>query len=90
MKWGLVIRYLMKISGYSRQQFTRLIVQCRKTGRRQRRQRTVSSFKPRYTEKDVLPLAAIDERHDAPCGQAVKMPSERVCEVFGQVQGGAR
>jgi len=30
---GVVIRYLMKISGYSRQQLTRLIAQYRKTGR---------------------------------------------------------
>ena len=29
---GVVIRYLMKISGYSRQQLTRLIAQYRKTG----------------------------------------------------------
>ena len=36
----VVIRYLMKISGYSRQQFTRLITQYRKPGRLQRRQRT--------------------------------------------------
>jgi hypothetical protein len=56
---GVVIRYLMKISGYcprapsrglcpltlSRQQLTRLIAQYRKTGRLRRRQRTVSGFK---------------------------------------------
>ena len=42
---GVVIRYLMKISGYSRQQLTRLIAQYRKNGRLQRRQRTVSGFK---------------------------------------------
>ena len=40
----MVMRYLMKISGYSRQQLTRLIAQYRKTGRLQRRQRTVSGF----------------------------------------------
>lgn len=81
---GVVIRYLMKISGYSRQQLTRLIAQYRKTGRLQRRQRTVSSFKPKYTEVDIRLLAAMDERHDTPCGQAVKKLCERACEVFGQ------
>ena len=30
---GVVIRYLMKVSGYSRQQLTRLIAQYTKTGR---------------------------------------------------------
>ena len=47
---GVVMRYLMKISGYSRRQLTRLIAQYRKTGRLQRRQRTVSSFKQKYTK----------------------------------------
>jgi hypothetical protein len=46
---GVVICYLIKISGYYCQQLTRLIAQYRKTGRLQRRQRTVSGFKPRYT-----------------------------------------
>jgi transposase InsO family protein len=83
---GIVIRYLMKISGYSRQQLTRLIAQYRKTGRLQRRQRTVSGFKPKYTEKDIRLLAAMDERHNTPCGQAVKKLCERACEIFGQTE----
>ena len=61
---GVVIRYLMKISGYSRQQLTRLIAQYRKTGRIRRRQRTVSGFKLKYSEQDIRLLAAMDERHD--------------------------
>jgi len=81
---GVVVRYLMKISGYSRQQLTRLIAQYRKTGRLQRRQRTVSGFKQKYTEKDIRLLAEMDERHDTPCGPAVKKLCERACEVFGQ------
>ena len=42
---GVVIDYLMKISGDSRQQLTRLIAQYRKTSRLRRGQRTVSGFK---------------------------------------------
>ncbi|WP_232224850.1 hypothetical protein [Acidihalobacter ferrooxydans] len=34
---GVVIRYLMKVSGYSRPQLTRLIAQYRKTGQVKRR-----------------------------------------------------
>jgi transposase InsO family protein len=81
---GVVIRYLMKISGYSRQQLTRLIAQYRKTGRLQRRQRTVSGFKQKYTEQDIRLLAAMDERHGTPCGPAVKKLCERACGLFGQ------
>jgi len=81
---GVVIRYLMKISGYSRQQLTRLIAQYTKSGRLRRRQRTVSGFQRKYTQNDIRLLAAMDERHDTPCGQAIKKLCERACEVFGQ------
>jgi hypothetical protein len=50
---GLVRRYLEKISGYSRQQLTRLIHQYRQTGRVTRRQRTVQGFARRYTAEDI-------------------------------------
>ena len=83
---GVVIRYLMKISGYSRQQLTRLIAQYRKTGRLQRRQRTVSGFKQKYTAKDIRLLADMDKRHDTPCGPAIKKLCERACGVFGQTE----
>jgi hypothetical protein len=76
----------LKISGYSRRQLTRLIAQYRKTGRLQLCQRTVSSFKQQYTEKDIRLLAAMDERYDTPCGQAVKKLCERACGFFGQTQ----
>jgi len=81
---GVVIRYLMKISGYSRQQLTRLISKYCKTGRLQRRQRTVCGFKKKYTEKDIGLLAAMDERHDTPCGAAIKKLCERANEVYGE------
>jgi transposase InsO family protein len=83
---GVVIRYLIKVSGYSRQQLTRLITQYRKTGRLQRRQRTVSGFTQKYTEQDIRLLAAMDERHDTPCGTAIKKLCERACEVFGETE----
>ena len=79
---GVVIHYLMTVTGYSRQQLTRLIKQYRITGRLRRQQRTVSGFKTKFTEKDILLLAAMDERHETPCGQAVKKLCERECEVF--------
>lgn len=81
---GVVIRYLVKVSGYSRQQLTRLIKQYRKSGSLRRRQRTVQGFARRYTAQDIGLLAAMDERHDTPCGPAVKKLCERACAVFGQ------
>ncbi|WP_260296041.1 DDE-type integrase/transposase/recombinase [Sedimenticola hydrogenitrophicus] len=83
---GVVMRYLMKVSGYSRQQLTRLVAQYRRTGRLQRRQRTVSGFKRKYTEQDIRLLASMDERHDTPCGPALKKLCERACGVFGETQ----
>ena len=81
---GLVLRYLAKMSGYSRQQLTRLIQQYRQTGRVTRRQRTVQGFARRYTAEDIRLLAAMDERHDTPSGPAVKKLCERACQVFGE------
>ncbi|MHB8254874.1 MAG: hypothetical protein ACYDEV_14540 [Acidiferrobacter sp.] len=44
-----VVRVLMKVSGYSQQQITRMIAQYRKTGTLKRRQRTVVGFTQKYT-----------------------------------------
>jgi len=81
---GLVIRYLVKMSGYSRQQLTRLIQQYRQTGYVTRRPRTVQGFVRRYTEDDIRLLAAMDERHDTPSGPASKKLCERACQIFGE------
>jgi transposase InsO family protein len=81
---GLVLRYLLKMSGYSRQQLTRLIQQYRQTGRVTRRQRTVRGFARRYTAEDIRLLAAMDERHDTPSGPAMKKLCERACQLFGE------
>ena len=59
---GVVIRVLLKVSGYSRQQITRLIAQYRTTGTVRRRQRTVAGFTPKYSPADIGLLAAMDER----------------------------
>jgi len=81
---GIVIGYLRKMSGYSRQQLTRLIQQYRQTGHVTRRQRTVQGFAHRYTAEDIRLLAAMDERHDTPSGPAVKKLCERAAQLFGE------
>lgn len=83
---GLVMRYLAKVSGYSRQQLTRLIAQYREKGCLQRRQRTTAGFRQTYTDQDIRQLAAMDERHGTPCGQALKKLCERAYQVFGEAE----
>lgn len=69
---GVVIRYLMKISGYSRQQLTRLIQQYRETGKCVRKQQTLRGFSRRYTDADIHLLAKLDELHETRCGAVTK------------------
>ena len=63
---GLIVKYLIKISGYSRQQLTRLISQYRNGGKLIRRQRTTHGFSRRYTNDDIQHIAYLDELHDQP------------------------
>ncbi len=74
---GIVIRFLMKVSGYSRQQVTRLIKQYRKTGKIRRQQQTVHGFAQRYTNADIRLIATMDEDHNQPCGAIIKKLCER-------------
>ncbi len=81
---GLIRRYLQQISGYSRAQIARLIKQYRKTGRIQRRQRTVKGFTAQYTREDIRLLARLDELHGTLSGPATKKLCERAWLVFKQ------
>ena len=83
---GVVLRYLEHVSGYSRQTVTRLVAQYRKTGKIQRRQRTVTGFQRYYTTQDALLLAELDELHGTPCGAAAKKLCERVYRVHGDAR----
>ncbi|NOX08346.1 MAG: transposase family protein [Gammaproteobacteria bacterium] len=70
---GIVKRYLVKVSSYSRAQVTRLIKQYNSNG-----------FKGKYTSDDIRLIARMNERHDTPCGQAIKKLMERAYGVFGE------
>jgi len=83
---GLIRRYLQQISGYSRAQIARLIKQYQKTGRIQRRQRTVKGFTSKYTWEDIRLLAQFDELHGTLSGPATKKLCERAWQVFKQRQ----
>ena len=83
---GIAIRYLMKVSGYSRQQVTRLIGQYIQFGQVRRRQCTVRGFARRYSDEDVALLVEVDRLHDTPNGLAAKKLFERAWRVHGELR----
>ena len=80
---SVVIRFLVKVSGYSRQQITRMIGCYRKHGTVVRRQKTANGFERRYTNDDIRLLAELDKRHDTPNGLRIKKLCERAYHKFG-------
>lgn len=82
---GIVIRFLCKMSQYSRQQITRLIRQYTDKRKIVRRQLTANGFKKRYTDADINLLARVDELHEVPNGAAIKKICERAYHIFGEV-----
>ena len=79
---GVVRKFLMKVSGYSRQQLTRLITQYSNSNTIVRRQRTENGFKRRYTTEDILLIAEVDELHETPNGLRVKKICERAYQQY--------
>ena len=81
---GILIRYMAKISGYSRRQLTRLIQQQRRVGRLVRRQRTSNGFVRRYTNADIQLIATLDNLHDQPNPtSATQRQNSRNLLIFG-------
>jgi len=80
---GLLIAYLCRISGYSRQQITRLIRRYRDRGKLTWEVSPSKGFVSRYTTEDLRLLAEIDSLHDTPSGPAVKKLCERAWQRFG-------
>ncbi len=83
MDKGLIRRYLQKITGYSRQQLTRLISDYRKTKRLGRRRRPRSRFPRLYLDAEIRLLAHTDEVHGTLSGPATKKVLEREFEIYG-------
>lgn len=81
---GLVLRYLLRVTGYSRQQLTRLVAQQRRTGRlTDRRGAPARPFVTRYTAGDAALLAELDQAHGTLSGPATRKLCERAFRVFG-------
>ncbi len=66
---GVVRDYLIKVSGFSRAQVTRLIAQYRPSGYvRDRRGLPANAFRRRYLPQDTVLLAELDTLHGTLCG----------------------
>src|ERR1700733_4661222 len=83
---GDVRRYLIKMTGYSRQQMTRLISRYRKTGRIKVVEYERSRFNTIYKPEDILLLASMDELHQNLSGPATKKLCERAFEIYKKTE----
>lgn len=79
---GLIRRYLMKITGYSRAQLARQIAQYRKTGQVRIKEYDRHKFEKKYTHKDIQLLAKTAQLHDSPNGAALKKTLERMAREY--------
>lgn len=81
---GIVIRFLLQATGYSRQQLTRLINRYQTAGIVQRRPSPLHHrFPQKYTANDIRLLAEMDTRYATPSGGVIKKLCERAFNVFG-------
>lgn len=84
---AIVLRFLERVSGYSRQQITRLVKRGRERRpliKRYKGSRT--SFARTYTGADVLLLAHTDTLHGTLSGLATKKLMERAFVIFGDAR----
>lgn len=79
---GIVTRFLMKLTAYSRQQLVRLIAQYCRTGRIIYRP-AKNGFSKKYTPHDITELATMDALHNTPCGHTIKKLMERSYILYG-------
>jgi hypothetical protein len=81
---GLVRRYLLRMTGLSRAQGTRLIALQRRTGRIKAAAYQRTKFAARYTAEDVTLLAYVDKAHGNLSGPATRRILEREYSEYNQ------
>ncbi len=82
---AIVLRFLERVSGYSRQQISRLVKRgCDRRQLIKRYQGSRTSFTRTYTGADVLLLAHTDTLHGTLSGLATKKLMERAFLIFGE------
>ena len=84
---GVLLRYLARLTGLSRQQVTRLVRQYRQEGTLSTRHGPPPhGFRRRFTATDVALLAEIDALHSTLSGPATKKVMERALLIFGDAR----
>jgi transposase InsO family protein len=83
---GLLRNYVMKMTGRSRVQVTRLIARYRKSGSLQPAPYRRHRFPQRYTRADIELLATVDEAHDNLSGPATRRILEREYRQYGKCE----
>ena len=84
---GVVMRYLERTTGYSRQQLTRLVGRCRPGQALAQRYRAPAvGFPRKFTAADVTLLAQTDALHNTLSGPATKCLMQRACMVYGDAR----
>ena len=84
---GVVLRFLGRVSGYSRQQLTRLVERvCSQAPLLKRYRASRTSFARTFTSADVLLLAHTDTLHGTLSGPATKKLMERAYRVFADAR----
>lgn len=79
---SIVREYLLRSSGYSRAQLTRLIQQYKEHRWIGRKEAIKNIFPTRYTKNDILLLVKTDEAHQQISGSATKKLFERAYHVY--------
>ena len=83
---GLVRRYLSKMTGRGRAQVTRLISQYREHGKVRAQRYRRHRFATRYSVKDIVLLAEVDEAHETLSGPATQKLLQRAHYDFGDAR----
>ena len=84
---AVVLRFLERVSGYSRQQISRLVKRgCDRRQLLKRYRSSRTSFARTYTSADVLLLAHTDTLHSTLSGLATKKLMERAFWIFGETR----
>lgn len=84
---GVVLKFLAKVTGYSRQQITRLVAQYKTSGRIKRKKPVVNNgFQKRYNNEDIRLLVELDKLHGTPSGPAAKKLCERAYKLHGEAE----
>lgn len=86
---SVLLRYIERMTGLSRQQVTRLVAQYRKNGmlsKPPQRAAPANGFTRHYTPADTALLAEMDILHSTLSGPATKKLMERAHQVFGDAR----